>query len=208
MTTMNRNNTSFPLFTYEMLKNKKFDPQHDELYHQFIVRQYYENNPTQRGLLCFHEMGRGKTRLAVNIIKNFKDKVKIVVIAPKKVFGKFVSEMLAVNLKADINFISLKANNLSDQIDKLQVTGEIDLLVNNTLDNSFLIIDEAHNFFNAIINGSKNAIYLYDSIMAAKNIKLLFLTGTPIINTPFELAPCYNMLSGLFACCCCKIQSP
>ena len=32
--------------------------------------------------------------------------------------------------------------------------------------------------------------------MKSKNIKLLFLTGTPIINSPFELSPCFNMLIG------------
>ena len=32
--------------------------------------------------------------------------------------------------------------------------------------------------------------------MNARNIKLLFLTGTPIINHPHELVPCFNMLRG------------
>jgi hypothetical protein len=33
----------------------------------------------------------------------------------------------------------------------------------------------------------------------AKNIKLLFLTGSPIVNDPYEIAVCYNMLNGYFA---------
>ena len=33
-------------------------------------------------------------------------------------------------------------------------------------------------------------------IMDARNIKLLFLTGSPVINDVFELSVCYNMLSG------------
>ena len=65
-----------------------------------------------------------------------------------------------------------------------------------SLDGKLIIIDEAHNIFNAITNGSKNAIHLYNAIMKATDIKLLFLTGTPIINHPFEIVPCINMLAG------------
>jgi hypothetical protein len=64
------------------------------------------------------------------------------------------------------------------------------------LDDAFIIIDEAHNFFNSIVHGSGNATGLYRLIMNARNIKLLFLTGSPIINDPFEVAVCYNMLAG------------
>ena len=63
------------------------------------------------------------------------------------------------------------------------------------LENSLLIIDEYHNLSNSITNGSDNAIKLYDKILKTKNIKLLFLTGTPIINKPFELSPTFNMLN-------------
>ena len=64
------------------------------------------------------------------------------------------------------------------------------------LENCLVIVDEAHNLFNSITNGSKNATLLYDKIMKTKNVKLLFLTGTPIVNEPFELVSCFNMLSG------------
>jgi len=40
-----------------------------------------------------------------------------------------------------------------------------------TLDDCLLIVDEAHNLFNAITNGSKNAVGLYDLILKAKNLK-------------------------------------
>jgi len=64
------------------------------------------------------------------------------------------------------------------------------------LESTILIVDEAHNFFNSIVNGSQNAVDLYDMIMATQKIKILFLTGTPMINSIFEMVPCFNMLSG------------
>lgn len=64
-----------------------------------------------------------------------------------------------------------------------------------TLDGKVLIVDEAHNLFRAITNGSKNALGLYNVIMSSKRVKLIFLTGTPIASDPFELVPCFNMLA-------------
>jgi hypothetical protein len=64
-----------------------------------------------------------------------------------------------------------------------------------TLDGKVLIVDEAHNLFRAITNGSKNALGLYNVIMFSKRVKLIFLTGTPIASDPFELVPCFNMLA-------------
>jgi superfamily II DNA or RNA helicase len=105
----------------------------------------------------------------------------------------------------NFSFVSMNASNMLEQMTratvkaskwdkplekKLAAMGEINLK------KKVLIIDEAHNFFRAITNGSKNALGLYDKIMGVKDMKLVFLTGTPINNSPFELVPCYNMLAG------------
>jgi len=49
---------------------------------------------------------------------------------------------------------------------------------------------------NSIVNGSKNGNEFYDLVMNADNVKLIFLTATPIVNSPFELAPILNMCVG------------
>lgn len=64
------------------------------------------------------------------------------------------------------------------------------------LEDKIIIIDEAHNLFNSISNGSKIANEFYDMVMNTKNIKLIFLSGTPIINDPFEISICLNLLYG------------
>jgi hypothetical protein len=119
-------------------------------------------------------------------------------------------------LNKNCNFITLTANNMLRQVisavegkaDDLFTDEEFDIKrmkkelqkisASTNLDNMLLIIDEAHNFFNGITNGSKNYIGLYQLIMNAKNIKILFLTGSPITNDPFEVALCFNMLSGYY----------
>ena len=63
--------------------------------------------------------------------------------------------------------------------------------------NDVIIIDEVHNFIREIINGSGPANVFYNWIVNADNIKIVFLSGTPVINKPSEIAILYNMLRGI-----------
>lgn len=71
-----------------------------------------------------------------------------------------------------------------------------ELMSTINLEGSLVIVDEAHHLFNGIVSSSQNARGMYDIIMRTKNIKLLFLTSNVIINTPFEVVPCFNMIAG------------
>jgi hypothetical protein len=70
----------------------------------------------------------------------------------------------------------------------------------NPFDNAVVIIDEAHNFVSRIVNKLKKpeslSMRLYEYISTAENAKIVFLTGTPIINYPNELGILFNMLRG------------
>jgi len=63
-------------------------------------------------------------------------------------------------------------------------------------DDSFIIIDEIHNFISRTVNGSKLARSIYNYMMSAKNIKMVLLSGTPIINQPYEIATLINLIRG------------
>ena len=60
-----------------------------------------------------------------------------------------------------------------------------------------IIIDEVHNFVNQIMNGSAPANVFYDWIINSEDVKIIFLSGTPVINKPAEIAILYNMLRGV-----------
>jgi len=62
--------------------------------------------------------------------------------------------------------------------------------------NSFVIIDEIHNFISRVISGSKTARQIYNYILSAKDTKVILLSGTPIINNPFEIATLINLIRG------------
>ena len=206
-----RNSTKYPVAVQQHLANLykdtvEYDVKNNHLkYNQLLPYEFFRRSNT-RGLLLAHSMGHGKTRLAVACAEDYDGNV--LVILPKSLeenFRKTIYEYRKLHNNHDTNidkykFVSLNSNKMFDNLVNLNKSKkQIELekkfdISPNTLHNKLVIIDEAHNLFNAITNGSKNAIKLYDLIMDS-HIKLLFLSGTPIINNPFELVPCYNMLT-------------
>ena len=85
----------------------------------------------------------------------------------------------------------------------------------NIFDNGVVIIDEAHNFISRIVNKIKKekpipeskrgekehmplnlSIKLYEMLLNAKNVRIILLSGTPIINYPNEFGILFNILRG------------
>lgn len=70
------------------------------------------------------------------------------------------------------------------------------LLGKKYFDNKVVVIDEAHNFISGVSNGSKIVSALYKMLMNASGVKIILLTGTPIINKPHEIAYAINLVKG------------
>lgn len=189
-------------------------------YYQYFVRRFMSDPEFgidnkklphlsfSRGLLIYHSMGMGKTYLAISVALSVIDNYKPLILLPKSLqlnfknsIGKIIEllnkdkseEELELIKKKTIDkfeFLSSNANNVGAKMSTLP-TG---------LDNRMIIVDEAHNLFRAIISSggkeTNNAKRMYDAIMKAKNVKILFLTGTPCSKDPYEIVPCFNMLAG------------
>ena len=173
------------------------------------IAEYYREHDPDRNIIIL---------LSKSLQENFKKNIKQFIKETKDSIKEHLkSSDLGATTDVDkiidekYKFVSLNASNMYEQLTRIDKTSE-ELIFENQikefaeiieksdfLENSLLIIDEFHNLSNAITNGSKNAMRLYDRIMQTKNIKLLFLTGTPIINHPFELVPTFNMLRGLIS---------
>jgi len=67
---------------------------------------------------------------------------------------------------------------------------------NNPFDNKIVVIDEVHNFISRTIGKGKTGKRVYELLMKAKNCRIIALSGTPIINHPFEVAFLLNLLAG------------
>jgi hypothetical protein len=218
----NYNNTSVPLEIKNLLESEHFDDTQFLKYHQFLVKEYFIKS-NRRGILVCHGVGQGKTPLAfsiTNYVRRFMPERRILILLSKSLENNFrltihkglkheytndeIEDIIAKYYK----FISLNASNMYKKMENADKTEEEmqyekkleefneEIIRESSLENCLLVIDEAHNLFNSITNGSKNAVQLYDLIMKTKNLRLIFLSGTPIINDPFELVACFNMLAG------------
>ncbi len=152
--------------------------------HQLRVKEFFNHYFQDRGLLLYHGLGSGKT--ITSIIsgfnpKNNKSSQKIVVLTPASLKDNYKAEI--EKLKYPINKFSILSYNTSKIIRELK-----------NVDNKIVIVDEAHNLFSMIASNSKIGEYIYDLFINANNTRFLFLSGTPIINTPYELALLFNVL--------------
>ena len=220
----NENSTDFPLALLNQFKRVKYDEKEFLRYSQYIVREYIINSHG-RGLLCYWGMGFGKTPLAVSITEYYRvndPERNIIFLSAKSLannfknsLGNYMKDVEHVSpaevdriIENHYSFVSSNASNMFKQIQSINKSEEEILYEKklgdltstykkeHALENSLVIVDEAHNLFNSISNGSKNALGFYDLVMRTKNIKLIFLTGTPAVNDPFELVACFNMLKG------------
>ena len=114
----------------------------------------------------------------------------------QKSIDRQINEMIIKKYK----FISYNGMRLHHLTDMIQESREKDG-TDNPFDNKVIIIDEAHNFVSRIVNKlEKNksglSTQLYELILSANDCKVVFLTGTPMINYPNEIGILYNMLRG------------
>ena len=110
---------------------------------------------------------------------------------------KSLDEQINMMIRAkylDINYNGLNERKMNDLAD-LNKSG-----TKNPFDHSVVIIDEAHNLVSRISNkiGQPDSIAgrLYDWLLSAQDIRVVLLTGTPIINYPHETGILFNILRG------------
>ena len=114
----------------------------------------------------------------------------------QKSINKQINQMIIKKYKF-ISYNGMRSHHLTDMIEESREKNNTD----NPFDDKVIIIDEAHNFVSRIVNKlEKNkdglSTKLYELILSANNCKVVFLTGTPMINYPNEIAILYNMLRG------------
>lgn len=122
---------------------------------------------------------------------------------------KLLTRQIDAMISNKYNFLHYNGLNMK-KFNELTKNGTI-----NPFDDSVVIIDEAHNFVSLIVNKLKitkpvtydkngnlvnEPVYLslkmYELLLNAVNIRLVLLTGTPIINYPNEVGILFNILRG------------
>jgi len=168
--------------------------------YQKVVGEYIKN---YRGLLVNHKLGSGKSYTATNIMNMLK--MNTILLLPgalrsswkTKYIDKFLERSNGDKHNFYVKFLTYNAPNLISQYQKLDKNLFTDINAVNAFDNHLIIIEESHEFFANVISGkATQALIIFRKLIDAKGLKVLCLTGTPIVGDPFELAQCCNLLRG------------
>lgn len=213
-----RNSVDYPSIVFNYLQKIPQSEKDILQYHQRVVYEYFTKNPNARGVLVFHGTGTGKTRIAAAISETLKKNSKIVIFSAASLRHNFSKDLRSYmraadpslsdaaiedNIATTYSFVSINSSNMYSKVAALRKTEEeieyeksLGVLLEVNLEGCTLIFDEAQNFFNAVVNGSKNAVALYSAMMKTRDLRIVYLSATPCINDPFELMPCFNTCAG------------
>lgn len=179
--------------------------------YQVFISKYLDYNSPFRDLLIYHGLGSGKTATAINIynaLYNYTPGWNVFILLKASLRENWMQELQRW-LKKDSykfrykNIIFINYDSPFAERDFSDALKNID-----TSKKSMYIIEEVHNFIRNVYTNisstkGKRAQVIYDSIINDKkdnpDTRVVLLSGTPVINNPFELALLFNLLRpGIF----------
>lgn len=175
--------------------------------HQRRVRDLFGRTsappPFWRGLILYHSLGSGKTCTAIMATASSAaaalaadggggEPRRVVVMTPASLRDNYEREMArcmppdAPPSAKEPTFVAY--NGLQHR--RMQSMRSTDF------DRCVVVIDEFHNFCARASTPGTVARRLYDLLMGASDVRFLLLSGTPIVNRPFEIAFAINLVRG------------
>lgn len=147
-----------------------------------ITKDFIEK---QKGLLWLpmvpKELPKDRIVKAATLIRTLPEEQKQAV---QKVYEHIV----------DQRYLFLHYNGLTNKkMDELEKKDDFN---KDIFDDTIVVIDEVHTFISRVVNGGKIARRMYNILISKPNLKLVLLSGTPVINHPFELCYTLNLLRG------------
>ncbi len=188
----------------------------DLLRHQIIAQRYMSTHTLYDGVLLFHEPGTGKSCSSIAIAEGLKEsgsfsKCIILVKGEPRIFS-FMKEIAFVC--TDGRYIPENWEELTDMEQTIRLKKKLktyydfgtfatfakgiadlsDKEIRNRYSNSVVIIDEVHNIRPK--NKEEKATYnqIHRFLHTIENKKIILLTGTPMKNSPSELATVMNLI--------------
>lgn len=191
--------------------------------YQEIVGQICDPKTPYRGQLVYHGLGSGKTRTSIEVSTRFiKDKKKILVLLPGALRSNFIVELFrygSVEHGIGIpNYTTLSGieRRAQEKTASKVIQHYYDILTYNErgvydklngltnpetgyLENRLIIVDEIHNLVSRMSKATNLSRQVYHFLMdRTHNCKMLFLSGTPLLNDAYELGVLFNILRGKF----------
>lgn len=183
--------------------------------YQNFLGKYLGPKSQYNSILVFHGLGSGKTLSAINIMNvlyNYDPNLNVIILIKasllddpwkkdlKTWLGRDengnVNNETQLNQFATLHFVNYDAPNASKTF--LDTMRSIDLSKP-----TMFVVDEAHNFIRNVYSNinskvGKRAQTIYEYILREKKdnpaTRVVLISATPAINTPFELALMFNLL--------------
>ena len=174
--------------------------------HQHAVKKFLMGSP-YRGLLVFHGLGSGKTCAAIAAMEALMQDSgrKVFVVLPASLQTNFEEEVekCASDVKVakdSITYVRMNGVRVVTDLNRKQSRKGVDAkemaIDGESVHGSVIIVDESHNLIGYKVNGGKKGVALYDVIYGARDAKVICLTGTAVVNDPFEIGTMINMIAG------------
>lgn len=174
---------------------------------QRFVRDFLQSESPYRGLLLFHGLGVGKSCASIaaaEVIRYGNRHKEVVVLAPASLKRSYMEEIKKCgspdfSASGDVEDVKRLIRTAYRFVSYNGITaksvGEFVSGPENYFENKVVVIDEAHNFVSRVVNNGL-VTSVYQRIMDAANCKVILLSGTPLINSPHELAYLVNLAMG------------
>ena len=172
--------------------------------HQLFIKDYMGYDTPYRGCLLYHGLGSGKTRTAImwaqNLLNSGEVK-RIIILTPASLQDNFRSEITKWIGKDDsvvskFSYVNTNGNPITDLARLGVYIDEAGKMFPPR--NVGIVMEEVHNVVNMMTN--PDGAYgptIYKLMVNAVNCKFLALSGTPMIDKPFELSLLFNILRGI-----------
>lgn len=186
--------------------------------YQKTISRFFSSYTPYNGLLLVHSMGTGKTCSAIGAIEQIKNESNsftgaVIFGKGDKILDNFITELvekctagqykdqrynnldssgkLRVSRKKIASFYSL--NTFTKFAKSIKDSSDFELI--KEFSNKIIVIDEVHNLrIQDEANSVENYRHFHRFLHVIKNCKILLLSGTPMKDTPQEIASVMNLI--------------
>jgi len=190
--------------------------------HQIIMARFLSSYTPYKGIMVMHEPGTGKTCLSVAVIEKIKEESSIfrgalILMKGKNLINNYKKELVekCTSGKYDIdeddeltqNKKKRRINKKLSSFYKFQTFETFSKLLSKMSDeeikrqysNIIIVIDEAHHLRITNDNGDIEELKgqynnIFRLLHTVENCKTILMTGTPMIDSPSEIASLMNLL--------------